>query len=57
MGLKWKKGDAVRQIPAKPMEGVVAKAQVIDNDVQYLVLGPGDQVRWFKEEELEAAAE
>jgi hypothetical protein len=52
MALAFKKGQRVRQVMPKPMEGAVAKAMVVDDEVQFLVI-EGDQCRWFKESDIE----
>jgi hypothetical protein len=56
MALKFKKGQRVRQVMPAPMEGAVAKALVVDDEVQFLVI-EGDQARWFKEGEIELVEE
>lgn len=54
--LKFKKGQRVRQVMPKPMEGVVAKALVVDDHLEFLVID-GDQCRWFKEDEIAVVEE
>ncbi|MGI4847366.1 MAG: hypothetical protein ACRYGK_04410 [Janthinobacterium lividum] len=36
MALKFKKGDAVRQV-VKPITGTVTDIQIVDSDVSYIV--------------------
>jgi hypothetical protein len=60
MAIKFSIGAPVRQI-VTPIEGVVTKATIIDNDVQYCVeyIDPADgqtHERFFVEADIEARA-
>lgn len=59
MALKFKKGDAVRQVVPAPVEGVITGQAIVDDEVQYSVqwTGPdGDShERFFTEDQLTQA--
>jgi hypothetical protein len=61
MPLKFKPGDAVRQVMPAPLSGTVTAAEIIDGEVAFRVDGvnaDGDHVaRYFTEAQIEAVTE
>jgi hypothetical protein len=59
MALMYKRGNIVRQVVPKPIEGVISEAQIVGDEVQYLVTWTdadgNEQARHFSEEQLEIA--
>ncbi len=58
MGMKFKKGDIVRQV-VPVIEGEIVSKAIVDDDVQYEVAYIGadgePHSRFFKEDELKSA--
>jgi len=58
MGIKFKMGDAVRQVMPAPMAGPVVEAIIVDSDVQYRIEctdADGNVTsKWFTEDQIEA---
>lgn len=57
MAAKFKMGAKVKQILPAPLEGVVVKMNIVEDDLGYLVEMPDGSQRWFKEDQVEAVAE
>jgi hypothetical protein len=55
MAIKFKVGDAVRQVMPAPLQGVVVEATIIGSEVHYKVEDAGGYARFFAEDQIEAA--
>lgn len=59
MATKFKRGQRVRQILPKPIEGVVVDLAVVEDQLGFLVDTGEEGVppRWFTEDQIEAVEE
>ena len=57
MTIKFKKGDAVRQVTPAPLEGTIVQSAIVDDEIKFLVQMPDDSQHWFREEEIELREE
>ena len=57
MAIKFKRGDSVTQVVTAPIIGTVTAANIVDDDVSFLVAYVGadgeSHERFFKEDEIE----
>lgn len=54
MAAKFKVGAEVRQVQPAPIEGVVVKVGIVEDDLGYLIETPDGHQRWFTEDQLQA---